>query len=135
MLNRAIALPAAGALIAGSTVLTVHAAPALADGPEKHARGNVAGAHYDISIEKDRKFEVDADLEGVAAGSRWKMVVRHDGKKVGTRIAHAVRDDGRYEVDFDDVHSANTKGKDRFKVTLKRINGHGKVVRTITFAR
>jgi hypothetical protein len=134
MLNRTFALPVAGALVGGSALIAMPAASAHADGPEKDVHGSVAGARYEISIEKDRRFEIDAELEGVSAGSKWKMVVRHDGKRVATQRAHAVRDDGRHEVDFHDVHSGDTKGHDYFTVTLKRIDGQGKVTRTIRFA-
>lgn len=133
-MKRPITLIAAGVLLAGPTVLMA-AAPAQAE-PEKHARGTVAGARYDISVEKERgRFDADADLEGVAAGSRWKMVVRHDGRRVGARTARAVRDDGRFEVDFREVRSADTAGRDVFKVTLKRTDGAGKVTRKLVFRR
>jgi len=130
-MKRTLALTTAGVVLAGSATALV-AMPASADGPEKHARGTVAGARYDISVEKDDgRFEVDADLDGVARGSKWKMIVRHDGKRVATRTDRAELDDGQYEVDFNEVRRPDTAGKDRFKVTLKRTNGPGKVTRTI----
>lgn len=134
MSKRIIALSTAAALVAGSAA-TLVAVPAQADGPERHAHGRVAGAEYEISIEKERRFEVDADLDGVPAGSTWRMVVRHDGKRVGTSTARAVRDDGRWEVDFREVRSADTSGGDTFKVTLSRVGGAGKVTRTLSFPR
>lgn len=135
-MKRMIALTTATALVAAPVALLV-AAPAQADGPERHAHGSVAGAHYEISAEKDDgRFEVDADLDGVPAGSAWKMVVRHDGKKVATRTATAVRDDdGRYDADFRDVRRPNSAGKDVFKVTLTRTDGAGSVTRTLSFKR
>ncbi|WP_028644498.1 hypothetical protein [Nocardioides sp. URHA0020] len=133
MKKQLIVLTTAGTLIAGTGAALV-AAPAQADGPERHAYGTVAGASYEIAVEKERRFEVDADLDDVAAGSSWRMVVRHEGKVVGTRTARAVRDDGRWEVDFREVRSKNTKGADTFKVTIKRVGGP-KVVRTLRFAR
>ena len=46
-----------------------------------------------------------------------------------------MRDDGRYEVDFREIRSANTAGADTFKVTIKRVGGGGsKVTRTLRFA-
>lgn len=135
-MKRTIALTTATALVAGSGALLV-AAPAQADGPERHARGTIAGAQYEISAEKDNgRFEVDADIDRVPAGSTWKMVVRHDGKKVATRTATAVRDDdGHYDADFRDVKRADSAGKDVFKVTLKRTDGAGSVTRTLSFSR
>lgn len=134
MMKRTIALTTATALAAGTAAVLV-AVPAQADGPERHAHGRVAGAAYDITIEKDRRFEVDADLDGVPAGSTWRMVVRHDGTRVGTSTARAVRDDGRWEVDFREVNSADTSGGDAFTVTLSRVGGSGKVTRTLSFPR
>ena len=132
--KRTVASIAAGALIAAPATVLL-AGPASADGPEREARGTVAGAQYDISVEKDGRFEVSADLDGVPSGSTWKVVVKHEGKKVGSQTRNAKRDDGRYEVDFRDFHSENTRGKDTFKVTIKRVDGAGKVTRTLTFKR
>jgi hypothetical protein len=134
MINRTLAAAVTAVALAGGSTALV-AAPAQADGPEKQRRGTVAGASYEISVEKDRRFEVDADLDGVRSGSQWRMVVRHEGHKVAVRTAGAVRDDGRYEVDFREVHTRDTRGNDRFSVTLERIDGPGKVTRTLVFAR
>lgn len=134
-MKRTIALITVAALAAGSAALAI-AGPAQADGPERHARGTVAGAQYEITAEKDNgRFEVDADLDGVPAGSTWRMVVRHDGKKVATRTATAVRDDGRYDADFRDVDRPDSAGADTFKVTLTRTDGAGSVTRTLSFTR
>ncbi len=133
MMKRTLALTTAGAVVAGSAV-AVWAIPAQADGPERHANGTVAGASYDIDIEKEGTFEVDVDLDGVPANSTWRLVVHHDGKKIATRTANAESDDGGYDVDFPDVRSGDTAGKDTFKVTIKRVGGSGKVTRTLTFA-
>jgi hypothetical protein len=135
MLKRTMALTAATALVTGTGTMLA-AAPAHADGPEKHAYGSVGGGRYAISAEKEhRYFEVDAELDGVAAGSTWRMVVRHAGKRVGSHTARAHRDDGRYEVDFREFNLRNTAGKDTFRVTLRRVNGSAQVTRTVLFAR
>ncbi|GAB6987624.1 hypothetical protein [Nocardioides pyridinolyticus] len=133
-MKRTIALTTATALMGGSAALAV-AAPAQADGPERYAHGTVAGARYEILAEKDNgRFEVDADLDGVAAGSSWRMVVRHDGTKVAFRTANAVRDDdGGYDVDFREVRRADSGGKDVFRVRLTRTDGAGSVTRPLTF--
>ena len=133
-MKRTIALTTATALAVGSGALLLAAAPAQADGPERHAHGNVAGARYEMSAEKDNgRFEVDADLEGVPSGSSWKMVVRHDGTKVATRTAQAGRDDGR-STSTSARSPGRLAGKDDFKVTLTRTDGAGKVTRTLTFS-
>ena len=133
MKKQFIALTATAALVAGTGV-ALFASPAQADGPERHAYGQVGGASYDIEVEKEHRFKIDADINGVAKGSTWKMVVRHDGKKVGTRTSRAVRDDGRWEVEFREIRSANTPGADTFKVTLKRVGTSTKATRTMRFA-
>lgn len=123
-------------VLAGTMALTVAApaAPALAGGAERQVSGTVAGARYEMSAEKDDgRYEVDADLAGVRSGSTWKMVVRHDGKKVATRTSRAHREDGRFEVDFKSVNRPDSAGKDVFKVTLTRTDGAGKVTRTLSF--
>lgn len=130
----AIATASAAALATGVAVLV--AAPAIADGPEKHSSGRVGGGWFEISAEKERNgFDLDADLDNVAAGSTWKIVVRHDGQRISRQVLNAVPDDGRHEVDFRDVRARNTSGADTFKVTIKRTDGPGKVVRTLSFAR
>ncbi|GAB3197182.1 hypothetical protein GCM10027062_08320 [Nocardioides hungaricus] len=136
-MKRTIALTTAATLVAGPAALAVVlAGPAQADGPERQVSGSVAGARYHISADKeDGRYEVDADLDGVPAGSSWRMVVRHDGRKVATRTARAVRDDGRYDVDFAGVRRPDSAGRDVFKVTLTRTDGAGSVTRTLTFAR
>jgi hypothetical protein len=133
MNKRIIALSTAAALVAAPAAVLV-AGPAQADGPERHARGTVAGATYDMSAEKERGFEVSADVEGVPSGSTWKVVVKHDGKRIGSQTLRAVPDDGRHEVDFRDFRSANTAGKDVFTVKIKRVDGAGSVTRKLTFA-
>ncbi|MFT4082084.1 MAG: hypothetical protein QM638_05820 [Nocardioides sp.] len=132
MSHRAIALTAAGTVLAGSVVAT--SATAFADGPERHASGTIGKAHYDIEIEKEKRYEVSVDLDGVAKGSTWKLRVRHDGRLITKQKRTAERDDGRYEVDFRDVGSRNTSGKDTFTVTILRAGG-GKAVRTLVFSR
>ncbi len=121
------ATTAAGALVASALL----AAPAQADGPEKHATGTVAGGFYDISVEKEGGFEVSADIEGVPASSTWRIIVRHDGQKVGSQKLRSRLDDGQHEVDFRDFSSADTAGKDTFRVTLRRTDGTAKVTRTL----
>ncbi len=119
---------AAASVVAATGLL---AAPAQADGPEKHATGTVAGGFYDISVEKEGGFEVSADIDGVPASSTWRVVVRHDGKVVGSEKRRSVLDDGQHEVDFRDFFSADTAGKDTFRVTLRRTDGTAKVTRTL----
>jgi hypothetical protein len=138
MRNRIIALATTAAVAAGTTAAV--AAPASADGPEREVRGSIGSGHYEINAEKERssghsRFEVDADLDGVAKGSTWRMVVRHEGKRISKQVVRATPDDGRYEVDFREVRARNTTGKDTFKVTLVRVGTQTKVTRTLAFRR
>ena len=81
----AIATASAAALATGVAVLV--AAPAIADGPEKHSSGRIGGGWFEISAEKERNgFDLDADLDNVAAGSTWKLVVRHDGQRISRQV-------------------------------------------------
>ena len=132
--QRAAALSAASALLAGGFTALV-ALPAHADGPERHARGSIAGGQYEISIEKERRFQVDVELDRVPANSTWRIVVRHEGRRGATRTARAAGDDGRWDVDFPEVRSGNTPGADTFRVRIQRVGGTAQVTRTLRFAR
>lgn len=96
------------------------AAPAHADGPEKSKEFRFAGAEVDFSVEKERgKFEVDVDLDDVRPGSRWRLVLRHDGKVVHDRTYTADREG---EVEFT-KYRKDTKGKDTFKLAVRKVDG------------
>lgn len=133
MERRTIAAGAA-ALVTGTAAVLV-AAPAMADGPERETSGRVAGSWFEMSAEKERGFELDADLDNVPRGSTWRLVVKHDGERIATRTADTVRDDGRWEADFRDVHAPDSAGADTFTLTITRTDGPGKVTRTLAFAR
>ncbi|PJJ47833.1 hypothetical protein CLV56_4092 [Mumia flava] len=124
-MRRITATLGAGALLAAPlTVLT--AAPASADA-ERDREFRVAGAEVDFSVEKDDgRFEIDVDLDDARPGSRWKIVLRHDGKRFHKRVHRADRDG---DIDIDKVRR-NTAGKDVFKLKVKKIGGPKKV-RTI----
>ena len=122
----AIALVASGALALGT--LGGFAAPAQADGPEKEREFRVASAEVDFSVEKDDgRFEVDVD--DAKRGTKWKVVLRHNGKKVVKGKWRADRDGD--VVDFDRKRK-NTKGKDRFKLIVKQVGKKHKKSRVIT---
>lgn len=122
-------------LVASALGLGLLAGPAAADGPEKNATGTVAGARYDMSAEKEGNFEISADIDGVPAGSTWRMVLRHEGTVVGSqKLTARADDDGGHEVDFRDFLRPDTAGKDTFTITLRRTDGTAKVTRTLAFA-
>ncbi len=120
-IRRTTALAAAGALLASPLAF---ASPASAT--EKEFK--VGGADVDFSVEKDDgRFEVEVDIDDAKPGSKWRITLWHDGKRFfkQTRTADS---DG----DVNDVERKrpNTKGKDVFKVKIKRVGGASKV-RTI----
>ncbi len=113
------------ALVAASAALVPTSASA--DGPEKEKEFRVAGAEVDFSVEKDDgRFEVEVDLDDARPGSKWRVVLRHDGKRFHKRV-HRADGDGEIEID---KKRRNTKGADVFKVAVKKVNGPKKV-RTI----
>ncbi len=97
------------------------AAPAHADGKDREFR--VAGAEVDFSVEKDDgRFEVSVDIDDARPGSKWRVVLRHDGKRYLNKVVRAERDG---DVDID-RNRPNTKGKDVFKVKVKKVGGGAK---------
>ena len=123
--RKATALVTAGALLAVPAAVLV-STPAHADA-ERH--GSCGGGVYELSADREGGgFEVGLDLDGIASGSKWRIVLRHDGERFfrGTRTAD-------HEGDLDvERYRANTPGKDVFRFTAKRVNGSagcsGKVV-------
>lgn len=124
-IRTATATLGAAALIAAP--MSLIAAPAHADGPEKEREFRLAGADVDFSVEKDDgRFEVEVDIDDARPGSRWRVVLRHDGKVFHNRV-HRANGDGDIEIDR---RRPNTPGADVFKVRVKKIGGDAKV-RTI----
>src|SRR5690606_38776865 len=104
-----IAIVAAAAIPVGSVAM--FNGPAFAD-YEKERDFRVGGADVDFSVELERgKYEVSVDLDDARPGSRWKVVIKHNGTKIHGKKHTADRDG---EVDIDKVRP-NTKGKDKFK--------------------
>ncbi len=95
--------------------------PAHADGPDREFR--LAGAEVDFSVEKDdRRFEVEVDIDDARPGSKWRVVLRHDGKVFHSKVHRA---DGEGDVEVDKSRR-NTAGKDVFKVKVKKVGGDAK---------
>lgn len=105
-------LSAAAVLAAGTTLATV--APAAAD-TERTAR--CGGALASLSVDReDGALEVDADVDGARPGSRWRVVLRHEGRVVADRVLRADREG---ELDLDRVRP-DTPGRDTFRLTVDR---------------
>ena len=75
-------------------------------------------AHVELSVDREGGgFEVDGDVDDARPGSRWKVVIRHDGDKVVARTLTADR-----EGDLDvETRRPNTAGDDVFKLRVKNL--------------
>ncbi len=116
--SRLAATAAAGAVAVGT--LTALAAPAHAD-VERH--GSCRGATYELSVDKEAGgFEVSFDLDQAAAGSRWVVALRHDGKRYFHRTLTAYADDDNPAIgEFDvDRFRTDTSGADVFSVRFRQ---------------
>lgn len=123
-MRRTTAALAATALL---TSLGLVAGPAHADGPEKDREFRVAGAEVDFSVSKDDgRFEVEVDIDDAEPGSRWRVVLWHDGRRYHKKV-HRADGDGDVEIEKD---RRNTRGTDTFKVRVKLVGGAG-ATRTI----
>ncbi len=76
-------------------------------------------AHVELSVERERRgFEVDGDVDDARPGSRWRVIIRHDGKKVLSRTKTA---DAEGDVDVD-LWRPNTAGDDVFRLRVKNLS-------------
>ncbi len=115
LFTRTSALIGAGTLVA--LPLTVVAAPAHAD-VERH--GDCGNGRYELSVDREAgRWEVSVDIDGVRAGSKWKVVLRHDGDRFAKRTLRADRE-GDLEIERT---RRNTAGNDTFKFRATRVNG------------
>jgi hypothetical protein len=120
-----------GAALAATAVAVpmalVVASPAQAD-RERHA--GCGRAHAELSVDREhRGFEVEAELDDARPGSRWRVVLRHDGKVYHDRVRRADRE-GDVEVER---FRRNTAGADVFRMDARRVGGSERchvVVRT-----
>ncbi|MCD4524725.1 hypothetical protein [Nocardioides sp. cx-173] len=112
---------AAAALVAAP--VTMIAGPAHADGPEQKREFRLAGADVDFKVEKDDgRFDVEVSIDRARPGSRWRVVLRHDGRVFVNTVRRADRDG---EIDIDRFHR-DTAGADVFKVRVKKVGGGAK---------
>lgn len=119
------AMVGTGALLAVPTAVLV-SAPAHAD-VERH--GACGGGHYEFSVDREAGgFEVSLDLDYVRPGSRWQVVLRHDGKRY---FKKTLRADNEGDLDVERWRT-NTTGNDTFKFRAKRVGGPASCTRIIT---
>ncbi len=105
---------ATAVLAAPLTVLS--AAPAQAADREFR----VGGAEVEFEVERagKRRYKVEVEIDDARPGSRWRVVLRHNGKRFHKNV-HRARD-GEVEIE---KRRPNTRGRDRFRVVVKKIGG------------
>lgn len=122
-LRRTTATLGAMALIATPLTLMAASPASAADREFRYA-----GADVDFDVERDDgRFEVDVDIDDAKPGSKWRIVLRHDGKVFHKRVHRA---DGDGDIDVDKSRP-NTVGKDVFKLKVKKIGAEKAATRTI----
>lgn len=88
-----------------------------------------AGADVDFSVDKEgSRYEVDVDVDDARPGTRYRVTLRQNGQVFHQRVHRADREGDVADIS---VLRKDTAGKDRFKVTVKRINGPKACSRTI----
>lgn len=121
-----ISAAAAGAIAIPAALLA--AAPAA--NADVDREGRYAGASYEFSADREgRGYEVSVDVDDAKPGSRWKIVLWHDGKRIVKTTKTADRE-GDVEIER---YRPNTAGSDTFKVKIQKVGTKKAVVRTITF--
>ena len=122
-LRRRTAPLGAAALLASPLTFMAAAPAAAADREFRYG-----GAEIEFDVEKDDgRFEVDVDVDDAKSGSTWRIVLRHDGKRFHKKV-HRADSDGDIEID---KNRRDTRGKDVFKLRIKKIGGPTAVTRTI----
>ena len=82
-----------------------------------------AGARIELSVERDDGgFEVEADVDDAKPGSKWRVVLRHDGKRFFRDVRKA---DGDGDISIDRFRP-DTAGKDVFRLRVTKLSS-GKV--------
>lgn len=83
-----------------------------------------AGARWEFNLEKERGvIDADFEVDNAQPGERWRLRVRHDGKRV-LKVWRTVDRDGDVEAS---VLVRDRKGRDTFKA--KAVSPNGEVCR------
>ena len=124
-LTRAGVLVGSGALLAVPVALLVPGA-AQAD---VERNGRCGDGRYELNVDREGgRFEVSGELDHVAPGSRWKIVMKQDGKTFASVTRRA---DNEGDVDVERMRP-NTAGKDVFRFRASRVNGAASCSTAIT---
>ncbi len=108
--RRLAALGAAAAVTVPAFALVAAPANAAYD-IEKHK--NCGNAQIELSVDREAGgFEVNADVDNATPGSRWRVVLRHDGTRIA-KVNRRADNEGDVEVER---WRRNSKGADTFKM-------------------
>lgn len=121
-IRKTVATAAATALIATPAAVLTASPAAAADREFRYAGADV---EFDVSKD-DGRFDVEVDVDDAKPGSRWRVVLRHNGKRFHKNVHRAT--DGDFDID---KNRPNTNGRDVFKLRIKRIGGPKAVTRVI----
>lgn len=127
-MKRITALTAATALVAAPASLFLTAGPAQADVDRS---GSCGGGRYELSVDReDGGYDVSVDLDRLAPGSTWRVVIRHEGRTIAKVVRTAERDG---DVDVERF-ARGTAGKETFSFTAKRVGTRTSCGTSVTVA-
>lgn len=97
-------------------VVVVTAGPAAADLERTERCGS---ARYLLAVDREgSRFDVDAEIDGAVPGSRWRIILQHEGRAV-SNVVRTAGPDREIEVDR---FVRNTPGVDRFRLTVRSLD-------------
>ena len=108
----------------GATTLVAVPLAVLAASPASAAEksGRCSGATFELSAEKDDgRFEIEADVDDARPGSKWRVVLKHDGRTYYNQVRTVDRE-GEVSVDR---YRANTAGTDTWAPGFYGVNTYG----------
>lgn len=115
IVTRTATAGAAAALVVVPTAVLV-ATPASAD-TEKHVA--CAGGHLELGVDREAGgWEIDSQLDDVAPGQRWRIVLKHDGNRYFAGVRTTDREG---DLDVDRFRS-DSSGRDTFAMTAVRVS-------------
>lgn len=110
------ATAAAATLAVAMPTAALVAAPAQAD-TERQER--CAGGIVELSVDREAgRWEVDAQVDNMSAGQRWRIVLKQDGRRYFRDVRTTDRE-GELDVDR---RRADTSGRDTFRMKATRLS-------------
>ena len=126
-MRRALAAVTVTGLGAASVLAMTPAAQA--DRGDREKQGSCANGTYEFQVEREAGgYDVSVDLDQLTPGSTWKVVLRHDGKRV-SKVTRTADSDGDVEVS---AWRRNTAGSDKFTFRATPAGGGQGCSATIT---